>query len=142
MSSLTLQEAARESGRSARELRLTIEAGDLPAVQQGGRWMVDAVALERLALSGRDPGPRHLSEVPPPDDLERHPLDELLARLEARALEVAALRRDLAAARAELERERTRVAEPEGGERAGAARRPGMRDALSPLFEQTREPDS
>lgn len=141
MQSLTLQEAARESGRSARELRLIIEAGELPASQQGGRWMVDAVDLEQLVLPepprpepGVSTGGAHLSEVPPPEPLpEGHPLDDLLARLEARAVEVTSLREELEAARA-------RIAQLEEGEPRRAGWRPGMRDALNPLFEQSRAP--
>jgi len=142
MHSLTLPEAARQSGRSARELRLIIEAGELPAAQQGGRWMVAAVDLEQLVL----PEPRHpepspstrglrLTEVPPPTDFVpgAPPLDDVLARLEARAMEVASLR-------TELEDARARIAELERGADRPAGRRPGMRDALNPLFEQSRAP--
>lgn len=169
MNGLTLEQAARESGRSARELRLTIEAGDLPAVQRGGRWVVDPVDLSRHIEPAADPESparpgRHLTEVvTPPADAPsgHHPVDELLARLETRAVEVATLReklgsrtetdsrvesleRELSATRMELEQARRRIDELEGGgdARPAARRQPAMRDALTPLFERTREPDS
>lgn len=160
MDALTLEEAARVSGRSPRDLRLTIEAGRLPASKRGGRWMVDPVDLEQLVLPDEapPPGPR-LVAAPPPTDAEPHPLDELLARLEARAVEVAGLReereqidrraeekverleRELSATRMELEVARRRIEELEGTEPGPPARRPGMRDALNPLFERSRPPD-
>lgn len=128
MDALTLEQAARTSGRGARELRLAIEAGDLPASQRGGRWLVDPVDLEQLVLAGDPPtGPR-LVPAPTPGEPGSHSLDELLARLEARAVEVAALREELEAAR-------RRIRELEG---APPADGPGMRDALTPLFERTR----
>lgn len=154
MDALTLEEAARASGRSPQELRLTIEAGDLPASRRAGRWMVDPVDLEQLVLpDAPPPGPRLVSS--PPAKAEPHPLDDLLARLEARAVEVAALReereaidrqaaeqverleRQLSATRMELAAARARIDELEGTGPRPATRKPGMRDALNPLFERT-----
>jgi hypothetical protein len=173
MEPLTLKEAARESGRSARELRLIIEAGDLPASRREGLWCVDRADLEALApAASPQTGPR-LVEAPasarPPTDASSvvhtpgnqpaaHPVDELLSRLEARAMEVAILReeraaldprapekverleRELAATRAQLEAARRLIVELQGPEPRAARRRHGMRDALIPLFEQTRTP--
>jgi hypothetical protein len=163
MDALPLDEAARVTGRSARELRLTIEAGDLPASRQAGRWFVKRADLDRLQPpEPPTSGPRLVEPLPSLEELraEPHPLDELLARLEARAVEVAALReereagarreqekaerleRELSATRMELEAARRRIEELEGHPPGPASRRPGMRDALNPLFERTRpEPD-
>lgn len=168
MDGLTLDQAARESGRSARELRLTIESGDLPAVQRSGRWVVDPVALEQLVASAStgapapEAAPRRLTEVPAPATAggaaEQHPVDELLARLETRAVEVATLRerlgarrdtdgeqverleRELSSTRMQLEQARRRIEELVGGADPPNPRRAGMRDALTPLFENTRAP--
>lgn len=164
MDALTLEQAARESGRSARELRLTIESGDLPAFQRAGRWLVDPADLQQLLMPEptAEPAPPRLTEVPPPapvgDAPEQHPVDELLARLETRAVEVATLReqlgarrntdtdtverleRDLSATRMELEQARRRIEALEGGDGEPSARPQGMRDALTPLFERTRPP--
>jgi len=164
MNGLTLEQAARESARSARELRIAIESGDLPGVQRRGRWLIDPVDLRQLVMPEplSDPAPPRLTEVPPPatasDALGRHPLDELLARLETRAVEVAMLReqlsshrdaegekvdrleRELSATRMELERTRRRRDERAYDERLPSPRHPGMRDALTPLFERSRAP--
>ena len=164
MDALTLQQAARESGVSARELRLTIESGDLPAIQRSGRWLVDPSDLQHLRAPepAPEPAPPRLTEVPPPAPVdhapEQHPVDELLARLETRAVEVATLRerlgarrnadtekverleRDLSATRLDLEQARRRIEALEGGDARSTPRPQGMRDALTPLFERTQAP--
>ena len=171
MDLLTLQQAARESGRSARELRLIVEAGDLPASRRDGRWLIERGDLEQLVLPAppqtgprlveapapvRGPAGSSSGAQPPGTQPAAHPLDELLARLEARAVEVATLReeraaldprasekverleRELSATRVQLEAARRLIEQLEGGKPRPAGRRPGMRDALNPLFEQTR----
>jgi hypothetical protein len=41
MATLGIEQAARVSGRSARELRMLIESGRLPATRPSGRWLVE-----------------------------------------------------------------------------------------------------
>lgn len=119
MDSLDLDDAARRSGRSARELRTAIEGGELPAVQRAGRWLIDPRELDRVvaaqpagagALAPTIAATRpRLAEVPaPPPEREHDPraaaeqpagLGELLARLETRAVEVTTLREQLSSRR-------------------------------------------
>lgn len=47
MAIFTLEDAARFSGRSPRELRLLIEKGQIPGRRRGGRWTVTSHDLER-----------------------------------------------------------------------------------------------
>lgn len=154
MTALTLLEAANQTGRTPRALRLMIEAGELAGSSSSGRWLVDRAELDRLPPpEPAEPprtGPRLVAAPPPEPELDaadQHPLDALLARLEAQAVEVAqagertrSLDDELAATRAQLARARRRIAELEGGERRPAARKPAMRDALHPLFKQTDPP--
>jgi hypothetical protein len=63
MAIFTLEDAARFSGRSPRELRLLIEKGQIPARRRAGRWTVTSHDLER-ALP-----PRGLSDP----DAHAHP---------------------------------------------------------------------
>lgn len=43
---LSLQEAAARLGKSTRQVRYLIKQGKLPAVKQGGRWVIDTEHLE------------------------------------------------------------------------------------------------
>lgn len=192
MASLTLDQAARASGRSARELRLLLEDGQLRGAVRAGRWHVEPSEVDGLVATGTDPVEPRLREVPhlaaqrdadpaPMPRLERVPGDgaateELVTRLEQRAIEVARLRGELEAlregrdehgsrlereleglrrqlaeareraaemddVREELARARARLAEAESGHAAQPAspRRPGMSEALTPLFRPARD---
>jgi len=134
MDRLTLDQAARESGHSARELRLTIESGDLPAVNRGGRWVVDPVDLRQLVEPETSPETRAV---------EVATLREKLAsRGNGESGKVERLERELSVTLVELEQARRRVEQLErDGDRAPGPRQQGMRDALTPLFERTRSPD-
>lgn len=160
MAPLTLDQAARVNGRSARDLRLAIESGALPATQRAGRWFVERDDLARHAPPAPGNVRAHLTGVPgpgPASDGAGRGGDELLARLETYAVEVATLRerlaarrsaeserveeleRELSSVRGQLERAEGRLAELEGqsagGGRVQGRRQPIMRDALAPLFE-------
>lgn len=192
MPSLTLEQAARASGRSAREIRLLLEEGQLRGAVRAGRWQVEPSEVEGLEGAGADPVEPRLREVPrlpsecepvtPPEPRAARAAgdgaaaEELVSRLEQRAIEVARLRGELEAlregrddhgsrlereldglrrqlaearertaelddARDELARARERIAELESGSGAKPPppRRPGMSEALSPLFSPTRE---
>lgn len=139
----TIDDAARLSARTPREIRLLIEAGRLPAERIGGRWMVSQADLSG-ALDGAHPtveGIRPLGAHPEPAPGRRtslgvvpggaEPLAELLERLEETAVELAAVREErdslrirlsdevealeqsYSAARSQLEEARGRIAELE-----------------------------
>lgn len=203
MSSLTLEQAARASGRSPREIRLLLEEGRLRGAVLAGRWQVEPSEVDGLLGQvgvGAPPDEQPLRVVPPPGEVggsgsapssprdQSDPasapasgaaatdvpaVEELVSRLEQRAIEVArlrgelealregrdehgarvereldGLRRELSNSNAQLDRARERIEELEAelraGERAASAekpapqpRRPGMSDALSPLFRPT-----
>jgi hypothetical protein len=153
MSSLTLEQAARASGRSAREIRLLLEEGRLRGAVRAGRWQVEPSEVDGLALEARVgdlPNEPRLRAVSPAigtatSDAPSHPtgaaaVEELVSRLEQRAVEVArlrgelealregrnehgarvereldGLRRELGQANAQLERARERIEELEAG---------------------------
>jgi len=73
MATLGIEQAARVSGLSARELRMLIESGRLPATRPSGRWMVERrhLAAVDAAVSEVDPapGPDQPDFVFPPDEV-------------------------------------------------------------------------
>ncbi len=52
MPTLGIEQAARVSGRSARELRMLIENGRLPATRPSGRWLVEQRHLAAVDAAG------------------------------------------------------------------------------------------
>src|SRR3954452_20745126 len=108
---------------------MRIEEGDLRAVIRAGRRMVDHGDLERL-LDRQPQAPPPVRAAPPPLP-SPHVVDDLVARLEEQALELARVKRtaaetrardarevrnleqELAEARRELSRARARIAELE-----------------------------
>lgn len=139
---LTIEEAARKSARSPRELRLLIESGELAAIRGAGRWLIDPLELERLGGSGSPPASAQL---------EPASAGPLLARLEGLAGEVTALHgahaeppgRELSDLRARLDAAEARIARlertaprPEPAP-PPSGRKAAMRDALHPLFGRT-----
>jgi hypothetical protein len=151
MAIFTLEEAARFSGRSPREVRLLIESGAIPGRQRAGRWTVASQDLERtLAPRAPEDGESHPpvgAEPPDPFAPAAQP-DRTLDR-DARLLErVRRIERELAEMRGRLEEANAKVAEL-GGDPAGAQEGPqetagaeteGMREALTPLFRSKRKP--
>ena len=115
MAIFTLEEAARFSGRSPREVRLLIERGDLPGRRRAGRWTVTSYDLER-SLSHREPSATDAQPHPPvgadPDDpfarppADSHRTHEPDARLQEK---VRRLESELAEVRGELARADARV---------------------------------
>jgi helix-turn-helix protein len=101
---LTIDDAARLSGRSPREIRLLIESGRLAGERVAGRWRVRNEDLTRDLAPARPAidGSRPLGAHPEPDPasvpalgLVREPPEavaELLRRLEEAAVELAAVR--------------------------------------------------
>lgn len=166
MGSLDIEQAARASGLSARDVRLLIEQGQLPATRPGGRWLIDhrhlaAASPARPDVSGARPiGADPVSEDPAPgpavgdDDpatvlarLEeamaqvadlRVERDELRLRLRE---QVSSLQRSLEDSMEELDEARAKLAEREA-RRPAAARSSGgaAREALTPLFRATTQP--
>lgn len=99
MGSLDIEQAARASGLSARDVRVLIEAGQLPATRPGGRWLIDqrhlaAATSTRPEVTGARPigaGPVQEQPVPPaPADADDP--GTVLARLEEAMAQVADLR--------------------------------------------------
>lgn len=163
MAIFTLEEAARFSGRSPREMRLMLERGELPGRQRGGRWTVTSKDLEEtLARAsteagahppvGADPGPGF--DEPEPADEAR--VRDRIARLIER---IRRLERELDDVRGVLLKTESRVVELEL-ELATRPQRPapvtparpqpapepaadqGMRKALTPLFRPDASPRS
>ena len=146
MDAYTIPEAARAAGLTPREVRLRIEEGDLRAFIRAGRRMVARSEIKRL------------SERSSPTTTPTAPTraaEDLVARLEEQALELARVKRtaaetrardaaevrsleqDLGEARRALSRARGRIAELESDEAPVAARLPDQREALTPLFRRT-----
>lgn len=145
MGTLDIEQAARVCGLSAREVRLLIEGGQLPATRPSGRWLVDEAELSATGLAkGEAPGAesrapfqgslRPVGAVPSdPDPAAAEGLGPVLARLEQAAVQiadlraerddlrlelreqVASLRRSLEQSIEELDAARARVAELEAG---------------------------
>ena len=119
MAIFTLEEAARFSGRSPREMRLMLERGELPGRQRAGRWTVASKDLEETlsrasALEGpgpavgADPGPGFDEPEPVPADEER--VRDRIARLIER---IRRLERELDDVRGVLLKTESRVVELE-----------------------------
>jgi excisionase family DNA binding protein len=118
---LTIDDAARVSGRGPRELRLLIESGELPATRRGGRWLIEACELERLVPAVRAaPPPAAERPASDPNGMPPQPRDD-----------------ELAALRARLDRAEVRITRLEQAGPAPDGRPPAMRDALLPLFGRT-----
>ena len=107
MDAYTIPEAARAAGLSPREVRMRSEEGDLRAFIRAGRRMVEATELERL-VERRMPHTPMLRAAPPPKASPRV-VEDLAARLEEQALELARLRRTAAETRARDAREVRRL---------------------------------
>jgi chromosome segregation ATPase len=154
MDAYTIPEAARAAGLSPREVRMRIEEGDLRAFIRAGRRMVDRAELERVFERPAPPQPA-LRAMPPPPASPRV-VEDVVARLEEQALEVARVKRtasetrardaaevrrleeELADARRQLSRARERIAELESdGDAAPPPRPSDQREALTPLFRRT-----
>ena len=153
MGSLTLEQAARASGRSPRELRLLIEGEQLRGALQGGRWTLDRSELERLdsvlpraggarvvrplgsAASPADPPVEHAPARPRHRDADVAELREELDAVRAASAErVAELERELSGRRLEVDRAQARLAQLRGRQSAATAQRRGISEALTPLF--------
>jgi DNA-binding transcriptional MerR regulator len=146
MDAYTIPEAARAAGLTPREVRMRIEEGDLRAFIRAGRRMVAHSEIERLS---------ERTSPPPTPAAPNPPIDDLVARLEEQALELARVKRtaaetrardaaevrsleqDLGEARRALSRARERIAELESDGAPVAARPPDQREALTPLFRRT-----
>jgi chromosome segregation ATPase len=145
MDAYTIPEAARAAGLTSREVRVRIEEGDLRAVIRAGRRMVERSEIERLIERSSLPKPTASTEA----------VEDLVARLEEQALELARVKRtaaetrardaaevrsleqDLGEVRRALSRARARIAELESDEAPVAARLRDQREALTPLFRST-----
>jgi len=117
----TLPEAARVCGRSAREIRLLIEGGHLPAVCERGRWLVSPGDLTQFDK------PRLVTAEAPDPSPSSAPAYELTIALTA----------ELRDTKAELEAARERIHELEQSDFGRALRGSGERGALTPLFRPT-----
>ena len=167
MASLDIDQAARASGLTARDVRLLIERGKLPATRPSGRWLIDQRHLAAAAPLPEVDGVRPIGAQPPEDT------GTLLARLEEAQSQVADLRAErdelrlrlreqvsslqhsLEDAMDELDEARAKLAEMES-RRPRAVPEPapiperlkqpepsanlGARDALTPLFRATVQP--
>jgi hypothetical protein len=149
----TIPEAARAAGLTPREVRVRIEEGDLRAFIRAGQRMVDRAEMERLTERPALTAPE-LRTAPPPAAPART-LEDLVARLEEQALELARVKRtaaetrardaaevrrleqDLGEARRALSRARERIAELESDDSRPAPRPNAQRQALTPLFRRT-----
>jgi chromosome segregation ATPase len=145
MDAYTIPEAARAAGLTSREVRVRIEEGDLRAVIRAGRRMVERSEIERLIERSSLPTPAASTGA----------VEDLVARLEEQALELARVKRtaaetrardaaevrsleqDLGEMRRALSRARERIAELESDEAPVAARLRDQREALTPLFRRT-----
>ena len=145
MDAYTIPEAARAAGLTSREVRVRIEEGDLRAFVRAGQRMVERSEIERLTERSS----------PPPPAASTSAAEDLVARLEEQALELARVKRtaaetrardaaevrsleqDLGEARRALSRARERIAELESDGAPVAARPPDQREALTPLFRRT-----
>ena len=165
MGSLDIEQAARASGLSAREIRLLIEEGQLPASRPAGRWLIDqrhlaAATPTRPAVPGARPiGADPMAEEPQPAPAGGAVVDPgtLLARLEEAEAQiadlrverdelrlrlreqVASLRGSLEDSMEELDHARARIAELESI-RPPTTRPRAAREALTPLFRATTQP--
>jgi hypothetical protein len=115
MGRLDIEQAARLAGTGPRQVRLLIEAGELPATRPAGRWMIDERDLPRVApapprevpppaaaaasapAGDRPPveGARPIGADPAPEEHEidtDESLTEVLGRLEQAAVQIADLR--------------------------------------------------
>jgi len=167
MASLDIEQAARASGLTARDIRLLIERGDLPATRPAGRWLIDQRHLAATSTAPPEPGEaRPLEADGVKDDVEDP--GTLLARLEEAESQIADLRQErdelrlrlreqvsslqhsLEDSMEELDEARERIAELERERRpprpraveppAEAQRNLAVRDALTPLFRATTQP--
>ena len=146
MDAYTIPEAARAAGLTSREVRVRIEEGELRAVIRAGRRMVAHTEIEGLTERSAPPATPAASTGA---------VEDLVARLEEQALELARVKRtaaetrardaaevrsleqDLGEARRALSRARERIAELESDEAPGVARLRDQREALTPLFRRT-----
>jgi chromosome segregation ATPase len=154
MDAYTIPEAARAAGLSPREVRVRIEEGDLRAFIRAGRRMVEQSELERLVELSMPATPT-LRAAPPPAASPRV-VEDLVARLEEQALELARVRRTAAETRArdaaeirrleqelddashQLTRMRELIARLESDGAQGPPRPvEDQRSALTPLFRRT-----
>jgi excisionase family DNA binding protein len=170
MGRLDIEQAARLAGTGARQIRLLIERGELPAARPAGRWLIDERDLPRVAPEAPPAahrpaveGARPIGADPLSEDREidtDESLGELLGRLEQAAVQIADLRaerddlrlqlqrqvsslqRSLEDSMEELDAARARVAELEAGRFEGSLKGGGRsgRAALSPLFTPTTPP--
>ncbi len=169
MASLDIEQAARASGLTAREVRLLIERGKLPATRPAGRWLIDQRHLavtetarpevvEAAPYGADEPGNGAADGVGDPStvlarleeaesqiaDL-REERDELRLRLRE---QVSSLQHSLEDSMEELDEARARIAELEARRPRPRAVEPpteatpalGARDALTPLFRATVQP--
>jgi helix-turn-helix protein len=162
MGCLDIEQAARASGLTARDVRLLIERGKLPATRPAGRWLIDQRHLAAATPRPEVDGVRPIGADSPEDrgtllarleeaqaqvaDL-RAERDELRLRLRE---QVSSLQRSLEDSMEELDETRARLAELES-RRPRAVPEPepepvrppepasGLRarDALTPLFRAT-----
>jgi chromosome segregation ATPase len=142
----TIPEAARAAGLTSREVRVRIEEGELRAVIRAGRRMVEHSEVERLI---------ERSSPPPTPDPSTRAVEDLVARLEEQAIELARVKRaaaetrardaaevrsleqDLGEVRRALSRARARIAELESDGPHTEPRPNDQRQALTPLFRST-----
>ena len=170
MGCLDIEQAARASGLTARDVRLLIERGKLPATRPAGRWLIDQRHLAAATPRPEVDGARPIGADSPEDT------GTLLARLEEAQAQVADLRaerdelrlrlreqvsslqRSLEDSMEELDETRARLAELESRRpRAVPDPSPSVtepepvrppepssglraRDALTPLFRATTQP--
>ena len=161
MGSLDIEQAARASGLTARDVRLLIERGKLPATRPAGRWLIDqrhlaAASTSRPDVEGarpigadtaEDPGTllARLEEAEAQIADLRVERDELRLRLRE---QVSSLQHSLEDSMEELDDARARIAELEARRPRPRAVEPptespqplGARDALTPLFRATVQP--